>query len=172
MKLSELPDYDPEIRPKRWKWAFIAATALIVAGPLIGWAVAVAVAPAKGAGDVRRDVNTSTNRIDKQELFEQRIADVRSLDQRAALALDDYHTAGCKSPTQAMPGDDGQALTTCQKLYGNYTGARNRCVETLNNYNADARKISAARFRAADLPPSLPDPDDTAATDCQGDPVR
>lgn len=172
MKLSELPNYDPEIRPRRWKWLFVAVVILAIAGPLIGWAVAVAVAPAKGAGDVRRDVNTSTNRIDKQELFEQRIADVRSLDQRAGLALGDYQSAGCKTPAQALPGDEGQALTTCQKLYGNYTGARNRCVEVLNNYNADARKISAARFRAADLPASLPDPNDTAATDCQGDAPR
>ncbi len=168
----KLDDYEPEIHPRRWKWYAAAIAAVLILGPAAAWAIRVAVAPAKGAGDVRQQVNTATNRIDKQELFEQRIADVRSLDQRAGLALDDYRTAGCKTPAQALPGDEGQSLTTCQKLYGNYTGARNRCVEVQANYNADARKISAARFRAADLPASLPDPADPSATDCKEDTSR
>lgn len=169
MKIDE---YDPDIHPNRWKWYVAAAVALLVLIPAVAWGISVAVAPAKGAGDVRRDVNTSTNRIDKQELFEQRIADVRSLDERATLAWSDYQSAGCKTPTQALPGDEGQALTTCQKLYGNFTGVRNRCVEVRETYNADARKISAARFRAVDLPAQLPDPNDLARTDCREDTTR
>lgn len=169
MKLSDFEhDYDPEIHPRRWKWYVLAAVVLLALIPLGVWMFQVLTAPAKGAGDVRRDINTSTNRIQSQELFEQHIADVRSLDQRITVAYTAAHDAGCKNAGTVLPGDEGQAVPTCRKLWADLTGVQNRCISTLNDYNADARKISKERFRAADLPPSLPDPADAENTDCKG----
>jgi hypothetical protein len=167
MKLSELDDYDPNVHPGRWKWYLVGAILLVVVAPAVAWGITVAVAPAKGAGDVHRDINTSTNRIQSQELFEQHLADVRSLDQRATVAREAADSAGCKSAGTVLPGDEGQAVPTCRKLWADLTGIQNRCIATLNDYNADARKISKERFRAADLPASLPDPADAENTDCK-----
>lgn len=128
-----------------WVAAVVAFVALIAA---TGWVLSVVLAEPKGAGDAHRRIHEGDNRIAQQELFEELYANVRSYDARLGPAkrlMDDH------------PGDDFHA--------SNYQGLVQVCLDAVEEYNAQARKISAAKWRSDDLPYQI-DPKDPK-TDCK-----
>lgn len=100
-----------------------------------------------GQGEAIIKKNSATNRIAAQERFETLYADIIAADQKLA---------PLKAAAQADPTDDFAAT--------NFTGATLYCIGLRNDYNAEARKISATDFRAIDLPARIDEID--PATDC------
>lgn len=125
--------------------AVIVGFSVIVAVGLGMWAAGVALAPVFGKGEAFKQQQRSTNRIASQERFEDLSADISVAGDRIA-ALD--------AAAKAAPDDHTARV--------NATGARTYCLELVARYNADARKYTAAQFRAADLPSSF-----DAATTCK-----
>lgn len=123
----------------------------LILGALVGvttWGFGVLTSDVKGRGDATRQKNSATNRIGAQERFEDLFAEIESADKRLDQAAADLATT---------PGDP--------TLRTNYTGLRNHCLDVVGDYNAEARKYTAAQFRAIDLPLEIDDTD--PATDCK-----
>ena len=131
-------------------WIAIAVVLVGVLAIAI-WGFKVATSDIKGQGDAQRQKNAATNRIAAQERFESLHAEILAADQRIGIL------AG------AVKADPSYTNKT------NLTGAQTYCLSVVADYNAEARKFTAAQFRAADLPASIDilDP----ATDCKG-PLR
>lgn len=133
-----------------WRAAIWIVATIIGIGAIGGgiWAVKVATSDVRGAGDATRITNDGRNRINAQEWFHGQYAQIRTadrnLDQAARIAA-------------AKPGDD-IAQT-------NYTGLMNRCVEMVNNYNAEAMKMSRGKWLDPALPFQIDNND--ATTDCK-----
>lgn len=124
----------------------IVAVVLFVGALSIGiWAFQVSTADVKGRGDVVRKVNQADNRLFAQGNFQDLYNEVISYDQRLDQAAADK---------AAHAGKDDESFYDA-----NYTGLVNQCIDTRNQYNAAAKKISQAKFRDADLPYQL-DPTD------------
>lgn len=126
---------------------------VLLAGAISGgiWAFKVGFSGPKGAGDQTRITNDGRNRVNAQEWFQgqygQILAADRNLDQAAA-------------NLNAHPsGDDHDFYLT------NYTGLKNRCVDMVTAYNAEALKVSRAQWRDPALPQHIDDSDTT--TDCK-----
>lgn len=121
-------------------------TLLLIFGLTIGvWAFRVATADTKGRGDQEIAINSATNRTGAQERFEDLYQEVLSADRRIDV--------------MAATNDGGQVAQT------NLAGAIAYCIDVVADYNAQARKVSQAEFRAYDLPAQI---DNTnPATDCQ-----
>lgn len=119
---------------------------LILGGGL--WALRVGTSDIKGQGDVTIKKNSAPNRIEAQEDFEELYADIKATDRK----LDVYAAA-----VKAKP-DDAIART-------NLDGTTAYCLGVVGDYNAKARKILAADFKAVDLPSEIDDAD--PATDCK-----
>lgn len=112
------------------------------------WVFKVQTSDVKGAGDVQRTKNAAPNRIGAQERFESLYAGIKAADQR----IDIMAAALAKAPTDVV------AQT-------NYTGSQTFCTQLVADYNAEARKITAADWRSPDLPQQI-DPSDPS-TDCK-----
>lgn len=112
------------------------------------WGLRVATAPIKGAGDQEIIVNDGRNRINSQEWFESQYGQILTADRN----LDEAAKNLVAHP------DDPFYQT-------NYTGLKNRCVEMVNNYNAEARKVSRGDWRDPRLPEHIGTNDPT--TDCK-----
>lgn len=128
-----------------WVIAVIAAVVLLSAG---GWALKVALSGPKGAGDVKRQTNSSTNRIFAQQHFQDLYNEIQAYDQQLDQAAADK---------AANPGDRYFAV--------NYSGLVKQCIDARAQYNADANKVTQAQWRDADLPQQV----DASApqTDCK-----
>ena len=98
----------------------------------------VLLAPAKGAGGVIIKNNSAENRIEKQEQFEKLMAKVET--NKALVA---QHTK-----TVALDPTDKQATMVL-------SGVQSACVASVEQYNAEARKVTSMDWKAADLPDSL-----------------
>lgn len=125
--------------------------AIILVVTLIGWALwalGVATSDIRGRGEAVKTKHSSTNRIAAQERFEDMAADITAANQRIATTA---------AAAKANP-DDYTARV-------NATGAITYCQQAVAQYNAEARKYTAAQFRAADLPASF-----DASTGCTGAP--
>lgn len=132
-------------RTALWIVAIVAFFGLLGAGI---WAVKVATSDVRGAGDATTQINSGTNRINSQEWFHS---------QHAAILTADRNLDQAAADVAAHPGDDFYAT--------NLTGLRNRCVEMVNNYNAEAQKVSRAKWLDPNLPVRIDDTD--PATDCK-----
>jgi hypothetical protein len=112
------------------------------------WTFGVFTSDIKGQGDAIRQKNTATNRIAAQERFEDLHQEIVAADQKIDLFAD------------ALKRDpDSQVAQT------NLNGAIAYCVDTVADYNAEARKFTSQEFRAADLPYQI---DQTSPkTDCE-----
>ena len=119
----------------RWLIAIIVLSSVLSG---LGWATGVLFAPVKGKGEAYKTKESSTNRIAAQERFEDMYADIQAADLRI-----DTLTANAK----AHPKDYTAQVQA--------TGAVTYCQQVVNQYNAEARKYTAAQFRAADLPSSI-----------------
>lgn len=115
-----------------WVFAFIA---VITIGGGIAWGVKVAFSGVKGAGDVRRQTNSGTNRIAAQEHFEALYGQIKAYDQQLDQAAADK---------AANPGD--------RYFVVNYSGLVKQCIDARNQYDADANKVTQAQWLSADLP--------------------
>lgn len=133
----------------RWsaRWIVTIVVGVLLLGAAI-WGATVLLSDVKGAGDARITKNSGGNRIAAQERFEDLYQEIKSADQRIAVA---------KTALDSDPDD--------RTLRTEHTGALQYCLSVVADYNAEARKYTAREFRAADLPPQI-DPADEA-TDCK-----
>lgn len=131
-----------------WIFSVVAFVGILAAGI---WAVKVATSDIRGRGDATRQVNSADNRLFAQGNFHDLYNDVISYDQRLDQAAADKAAHAGK--------DDASYWDT------NYTGLVNQCISARNQYNADARKITQAKFRDEDLPYQIDTSD--PKTDCK-----
>lgn len=115
----------------RW---YAAGAAVILASIALLWALGVFTSDVRGAGDAHKQNQSGTNRVVKQEMFEQKYQDIQNADKR----IDTFAAAKAEDPTYT------------NKV--NYTGAINVCNQLVADYNAEARKQTSADWKAADLP--------------------
>lgn len=148
---------DTDVHPVRWALYALATLLVVVLISAGAWGIKVAISGIKGAGDTERRVNEVDNRIGSQEHFEQLYADIQTYDAQLDTAKANWDAAAHE------PSDPGQAVQEADRLRSVYTGIQNLCINARNTYDADARKVSKARFRAADLPdqidPTVPETD-------------
>lgn len=112
------------------------------------WAFKVVTSDVKGAGDATTQINSANNRINSQEWFHAQYAVILTADENLENAFDDM---------KAHPNDSFYQV--------NFTGLRNRCNEMVNNYNAEAMKVSRAKWLDPTLPVKIDSTDQ--ATDCK-----
>jgi hypothetical protein len=126
------------------RWFF----AIFILSSLLGvamWAFGVFTSDINGRGNAIKVKNSATNRIAAQERFEEMYQDGQAANQRI----------GAMRAALAATPNDTIART-------NLNGAVNYCIEVRAKYNAEARKYTAAQFRASDLPENLNE------IDCKG----
>lgn len=155
MRRNREPWYDSD-NPSRvargGAWTAVRVMGIIVAGLLVigaaVWGIKVLVAPIKGAGDVRAEVNSARNRIAGQELSQAAYNQILGYDRNLDQALRDK---------AEHPGDNFYAT--------NYSGAIKVCNDAVAQYNADAAKIRSAPWWSPELPAQI----DLSSplTDCQ-----
>lgn len=120
-----------------WRAAvWVIGVVLFVGAIGVGvWYFKVATSDIKGAGDATRQVNTGKNRIASQEAFEALYAQIQAYDRNLDQAAADK---------AEHPGDAFFAT--------NYSGLVKTCNDAVGQYNADARKVSRAKWLTDDLP--------------------
>lgn len=138
------------VRGGSWRVALWIVGIVLFFGALsVGiWYFKVATSGVKGAGDQTRIVNDGQNRIAAQEAFEALYAQIKAYDRNLDQAAKDK---------AEHPGDPFYAT--------NYSGLVKTCNDAVAQYNADARKVTRAKWISPDLPYEidLNDP----ATDCK-----
>lgn len=144
------PNPSRVVRGGSWRTAVWIVCVVLFAFALGGgiWALKVATSDVRGAGDTVARVNSVDNRIGAQEhfqtLYNQIIAYDQELDQAAADKAE-------------HPGDTFYAT--------NYSGLVKTCIDARNQYNADANKVTQAKWRDATLPFQIDATD--PKTDCK-----
>lgn len=119
--------------------AFIVGVIVLILLLLLGvWGFRVLFAPQAGKGDARITRESGVNRLGQQEYFERTHAAIQA--QKGVISVQ----------KQALDSGNGDVRT----LQTNYTGAVQRCMTMVGEYNAAARTERAEQFRAADLPAS------------------
>lgn len=133
-----------------WRLAAWIVAAVVFVGALSGgvWWFKVATSDIKGAGDATRQINSGKNRIAAQETFEALYAQIQAYDRNLDQAARDK---------AEHPGDDFYAT--------NYSGLVKQCNDAVGQYNADARKVSRAKWLSPDLPYEIDI--NNPATDCK-----
>lgn len=147
--MSKEPWYESDnptrvARGASWRIGVWVVVVIVVVGVIGGvvWGIRVATSDVRGRGDAVAKVNAADNRLFAQGNFHDLYNEVIAADQKLDQAAADVAT---------HPGDSW--------WQSNYTGLLNHCIDTRNQYNADANKISQAKFRDEQLPYQL-DPDD------------
>jgi hypothetical protein len=112
------------------------------------WGFKVATSDIKGSGDATRQINSADNRIGSQEHFHTLMADILKSDRALDIAAADK---------AAHPGDDFYAT--------NYSGMVKHCIDVVEQYNADAQKVSKSKWLDPNLPQIINPNDPT--TDCK-----
>lgn len=134
---AEIREANAAARSAGWRTAIWVVAVVAFLGLLAGgiWAIRVATSGPRGAGDVVRKTNDANNRIFAQQhfqdLYNQLLAYDQQLDQAAA-------------DKKQYPDDRTYAV--------NYSGLVKQCIDARNQYNADANKVTQAKWRDADLP--------------------
>jgi len=118
----------------KWVVAAIIAVLAIIAG-VFAWSVLIA--KPQGAGEAYKTNQSGTNRIAKQEMFEQLYADIQNADNTVGLMA-------------AAKLDDPSYVNRT-----NYTAARAHCNELVTNYDAEARKYTSQDWRDNKLPSAI-----------------
>lgn len=112
------------------------------------WAFKVLTSEAKGAGDAIRITNDAQNRINAQEWFPAQLGLIKAADRNLTAA---------QAAVKAQPND--------QFAQTELRGLEMRCNEMVQRYNADAQKVTRAKWRDPSLPMTIDDSD--PATDCK-----
>lgn len=132
------PMSDRQVVATARRWTIIAFIALVVLS-VGGWWLGVALSGPKGRGQQIKDINKANNRTFAQEQFHELLADIRAYDAQIGI----QQAALNNHPTQ-----DGERSRLAQVV----AGIQTQCVSTVEQYNAEARKISREKFRDSDLP--------------------
>lgn len=150
MDRNELRDFDRASRSVGARIAIWTVVAVLFFGALGGgiWAFKVATSEVKGEGDKTRIVNDGKNQIAAQETFEALYQQIQAYDRNLDQAAADK---------AAHPGDAFFAT--------NYSGLVKQCNDAVGQYNADARKVSRAKWLSSDLPYEIDQAD--ARFDCK-----
>jgi flagellar biosynthesis/type III secretory pathway M-ring protein FliF/YscJ len=136
---EEYKKADYEARHGFWfvaKWVAASVALVLVIGALI-WVITVVSSDTKGAGDAHKQNQSGTNRIAKQEMFQQLYNDIKAADQNVDLMY------------QTKTDDPSYVNKT------NYTGAVAHCRQLVANYNAEAKKYTSADWRDNELPSEI-----------------
>lgn len=128
-------------------WVAVVIVAAVVFTAAI-WAFKVATSDVKGAGDTKRKTNSAENRIAAQEHFQALFNQIKAYDQQLDQAAADKRD---------NPGDRYFAI--------NYSGLVKQCIDARNQYNADANKITQAKWLDSGLPYQIDI--STPETDCK-----
>jgi hypothetical protein len=137
MNRNEWREVDSASRSVAWRvfvWAIVSVAAVGLIGGGI-WYFKVATSEVKGAGDQTRIVNDGKNRIAAQETFEALFQQIQVYDRNLDQAAKDK---------AEHPGD--------QFFAANYSGLVKQCNDAVGQYNADARKVTRAKWLTEDLP--------------------
>lgn len=147
---EEWKEIDSVSRSAGWRAVAWISAGLLVIGAItaVAWMYSVATSDIKGQGDQTKIVNEAENRIASQEEFQELYNKILAYDRNLEQAAKDK---------AANPGDQFHAT--------NYTGLKNQCNTAVGEYDALARKVTAAKWRSQDLPFSI-DQDDPL-TDCK-----
>lgn len=136
---ADMKDLEYATRAGFWytyKWWVAAVVAVFTIGALI-WGLTVITAGPKGAGDAHKTNQSGSNRIAKQEMFEQLYADIQASDANLTVLHD------------AMVDDPSYVNKT------NYNAGRLQCTNLVHNYDAEARKYTAKDWRDNKLPSAI-----------------
>ena len=137
------------VRGATWRgWIWVISAVVMVALISGGiWAFKVATSEVRGAGDATIEINSGKNQIQSQELFEEMYAKILEYDKNLDVAA---------AALARTPSSFNQT---------NYDGLAMTCNAAVEQYDAEARKVGSAKWRAADLPYEI----DTASpeTDCK-----
>lgn len=137
MQRNDWKEIDSTSRSAGWRIAVWVIAVILIGGVIGGgiWAFKVATSDIKGAGDQTRIVNDGRNRIAAQETFEALYQQIEAYDRNLDQAARDK---------AEHPGDSFYAT--------NYSGLLKACNDAVGQYNADARKVTRAKWLSADLP--------------------
>jgi hypothetical protein len=134
----------------------LAIVAVFVLGAL-AWGLATGFSYWWGQGDAYRQKNSSANWIAAQAGFHQEMNDVTGFKQKIALAT--QRLADFNKAHPNLTAEDGlvgyKDAQTRDGLTSDLTGLQQQCVNTVNQYNTDARSYLTEDWRDADLPESL-----------------
>lgn len=115
------------------------------------WFFKVKTSDVKGAGDATAQINSGVNRVNAQEWFHGQYGQIQAADRQ----LDEL--------AANLAANIGKTDESFWRT--NYSGVKNRCVEMVAVYNAEAQKISRAQWRDTALPIHIDTTD--PKTDCR-----
>lgn len=153
--MSREPWYESDnpsrvMRGGSWRGALWVIAVVLFLGLIGGgiWTVKVLTSDVRGAGDQISRVNSGDNRIFAQQHFFELYNNLLAYDQQLDQAAKD----------KADHPDDLFFAT-------NYSGLVKTCIDARNQYNADANKVTQAKWRDPSLPFQIDQLD--AKTDCK-----
>lgn len=135
--MGRYSEYDRAAGSAAWR-VVVWIIGIIVVGGLISWgvlAIRSATSETKGALDAQIQINDGKNQIQSQELFEAMYAKVQEYDRNLDAA----------AAKLALDPKDKFAQTE-------YFGLIQTCNAAVQQYNAEATKVSRGKWRSADLP--------------------
>lgn len=135
--MGKYTEYDKAALSAGWRAVLVTVAVLVVCGGLgwAGWAIKVATSDVKGAGDAQVKINSAENRIQSQELFEAMYTKIQEYDKNLDAA----------AAKLALDPKDKFASTE-------YFSLIQTCNAAVQQYNAEARKVSRGKWMSADLP--------------------
>jgi len=134
--MGKYSEYDRASLSFGWR-LLLWVLAIIVVGGLISWgvlAIRAATSETKGNLDAQIQINEGKNQIASQELFERMYASIKANDANLDVAA---------AALKRSPSEFNQT---------NYDGLKMICNTSVQEYNAEARKISRGKWMSPDLP--------------------
>lgn len=137
MHRDEWKAVDSASRSAGWRFGVWTLAIVLFFGALTAgiWWFKVATSDVRGAGDATQKINSGPNRIAAQETFEALFQQIQTYDRNLDQAAKDK---------AEHPGSEFYAT--------NYSGLIKQCNDAVGQYNADARKVSRAKWLTEDLP--------------------
>lgn len=123
-----------------WFWVMLVMSVIAVLGIGI-WAFQVATSNVAGAGGAIKQRNSTVNRVQKQEMFEQIAADY------------DGYLVKIKGLVVAVSTTTDP--TDKQLRQTELIGMRQICIDAAQQFNAESRKYTSRVWKSAGLPPTL-----------------
>ena len=123
-----------------WFWIVIVFATVAVIG-IGAWAFGIFTSDVRGAGGAIKQRNSTVNRVQKQEMFEQLAADYDGY-------IVKIHGLVVAVKTTTDPTDKSLRETEL-------VGLRQVCVDAAQQFNAESRKYTSRVWKSAGLPASL-----------------
>lgn len=124
-----------------WALVAIGTVILVVVIGIGAWAFGVFTSDIKGAGGAIKQRNSTVNRVQKQEMFEQLAAD--------------YDGYLVKIKIAAFSVKSAPDATEKSIRQTNLDGVRQICVDAAQQFNAESQKYTSRVWRSSGLPASL-----------------